>query len=132
MLNLDFWFMFLGFLLVVATIPAILNPKKLKGIFKSIFKDENHIRAISVWYLFVGPLALYSGWNAGSFWGASLILVIGFLLIIKGLLLFFATEWYQDTVLKKVLKLSDLTFQIAGSVKFIIGLLLLYYGFFFL
>jgi uncharacterized protein YjeT (DUF2065 family) len=132
MLNIDFWFMFIGFLVVVATVPSFLNPSNFKSILKGLFKDENHLRSVSTWYLLVGPLAAYSGWTAGNFWEANLILIVGVLFMVQGILLFFATEWYQNTVLKPVLKLSDNTFKYGSLGGFIIALLFLYYGFFFL
>jgi uncharacterized protein YjeT (DUF2065 family) len=131
MLNLDFWYMFLGFLLVIATVPAVISPKFLKKILKQIFKDENHLRTVGLWYLTAGPLAVYSGWGAGLSFAANLLLVIGVLFSVQGLLLFFATDWYQSVILKKVLHTSDIWFQVFGSIKFITGLLFIYFGFIF-
>jgi uncharacterized protein YjeT (DUF2065 family) len=132
MLNIDFWFMFIGFLLVVATVPAFLSPSSFKSILKGLFKEENHLRSVSTWYLLVGPLAAYSGWTAGSFWEANLILIVGVLFMIQGILLFFATEWYQNTLLKPILKLTDSHFKLGGLAMFVVALSFLYYGFFFL
>lgn len=130
MLNLDFWFMFLGFLVVIATLPAILSPTGFKKILKDLFKEKNHLRSVSTWYLLVGPLAAYSGWGAGNYFQANFILVVGFLFCIQGILLFFATDWYQEQILKRVLKLSNLNFQLGGGIHFLFALVLLGYGFF--
>jgi uncharacterized protein YjeT (DUF2065 family) len=132
MINLDFWFLFLGFLLMLAGGSALVVPEKMKKIFKQIFKDENHIRAIAIWYLTAGPLAAYSGWLTGNFFAANLILVIGVLFTLQGILLFFETENYQEKVLNKVLKLSSNSFRFAGSVQFLLGLVFVYYGLLFL
>jgi uncharacterized protein YjeT (DUF2065 family) len=122
--------MFLGFLLVIATLPAILAPESFKKLLKQLFKDENHLRSVSTWYLLVGPLAAYSGWGAGNYLEANFILLVGVLFILQGILLFFATDWYQNKILKHVLKASNLQFQIFGGLKFLFALIILGYGFF--
>jgi uncharacterized protein YjeT (DUF2065 family) len=128
MLNLDFWFMFFGFLLMVATAPAVVSPEFLKNIFKKIFKDENHLRVVSVWYLSAGPLALYSGWVSGNYFAANFISLVGLLFILQGIGLFFATEWYQNNLLKRILKFSDNAYRLGGLANFIFGAALFYYG----
>lgn len=132
MIDLKFWFMFFGFLVLVAAFPAILAPISLKKIFKQIFKDVNHIRSIAIWYLSVGPLALYSGWMAPSYFASYIVALVGVAFAVQGILLFFNTKWYQKKILKPVVKLSETSFRISGFIGFFLGLGFAYYGLLFL
>jgi uncharacterized protein YjeT (DUF2065 family) len=132
MIDLKFWFMFFGYLLLIAAFASLLCPVRLKKIFKQIFKDANHIRSIAIWYLSVGPLAMYSGAMSPSFMASYLVFLVGLAFTIQGVLLFFCTKWYQSNILKPVLRFSANVTRLIGIPTFLLGLCFLYYGLFFL
>lgn len=127
-MNLDFLYMFFGFLAILGSVPAVLAPNTLRKILKKLFRDEVHLRTIAIWYLTLGPATLYSGWMTGNYFAANFISVIGLLFSLAGITMFFYTELLQKKVLKKVLKLSESAYRVSGLAKFILGVVMFYFG----
>jgi hypothetical protein len=107
----------------------ILHPKYYHKVFKQFMKEE-------ALYLFGGMMTIPAGialvmnhnlWDGP--WWVTVISVLCWIVLVKGIFLLIAPEWMQKTG-KKWLKNKSLVSWI-GILYFIFGLIFGYYGFFY-
>lgn len=128
MYDLNFWYLFLGFPIIVIGLCGIFAPKRFEHVAKGLIHDDVNLRLISVWYYTFSTFAGYSAYLELPSTGAKVMMVIATLTFIKSGVLQLFPEWYQKRLAKPALNQKEGFFVLYGFVAVLFGAILFWYG----
>jgi uncharacterized protein YjeT (DUF2065 family) len=127
MLDLAFWFYFIGVLAIADGLLLLFMPKEAKRMLKGITRRVSTMRLMGYSAIFIAVLMWYSA-NFQNGVAASILLVLSYIILAKVLFLLYAPRWTRKTVIKNVLKWSNLYYQLTGVVVTSLGIVSALYG----
>lgn len=118
----------LAVLILVLVLPALFNPKKFKHAMGEFFANHMLVRMSGVFALLCAFIILNTHWTIKLNSSRSIMTVLGYLAVLKGI----ARIWFPETGEKMVKKwMANETFYYVGvGVALLIGLGVGYLGWF--
>jgi len=114
-----------GIYLVIVSLLLLIRYKELKNIYKNFFKDSSITLFTGVITLILGILLVVSH-NIWEWSWVVIITILAWTTFIKGITILL----FPDHMLRFAKKISNETFfKVDGVIVFLIGVLLLYFGF---
>lgn len=119
-----FYAKLIGFYFVILPICMLINSKNLHLFVANLLQDKIHIIGIGVMSLLFGLIIVltHNNWIGWPI----LITVIGYLAILRGLVRLIFTDWVSSYAPRLI---ETKTYISVAIIVFIIGIVLLYFGF---
>lgn len=120
-----FFAKFIGLYLTLVAIAMIINVKGFQRYIRAIMNDQSQIILLGILSLVFGLIVviLHNVWTGWPI----IITLLGWLAVIKGLVRLYVPDWHA-----RILKPFTQTnyYYIATAITLILGLILIYFGFF--
>lgn len=120
MINIQFWYIFYGVILVAIGLLGVFAPKEVQGIYKDVSAKNGIMRTYAIAGVFLSTLMWYGATQSNGI-GATVILILSYLVMVKALTIFFIPDWYKKTFLKRVEKAKPAFIRALGVLEFAIG-----------
>jgi len=112
--------------LTVMFLPSLMDTKSFRKSLKKLLGDETLVKIMSIVYMIIAFLFLSVSWKLKGGWHI-LIPIIGWLMLIKGIVWYWFPELPGKLSKKYVLK-SDNQTGIVGFIQLLMAIALLYVG----
>jgi uncharacterized protein YjeT (DUF2065 family) len=127
MLDLEFWYLFFGVLLISWGSLFIFVPREARRTLKSITRRTSTVRFLATGIITMSVLLWYSTLVRDGL-EKLILLVVSYLALLKGLTFLYFPKWLKRNVFKFVLNFNDWILRALGIVVFLVGILSGYFG----
>ncbi len=128
MLDLKFWYLFIGVLYIVYGLFMVFQPAEVKKLMKALARRISTMRMMGCFLIFLAVLMWYSSAKAVDRIEGLIVHVVAYIALIKALALIYVPRWSRKTFMKRVMHWADPAFIVMGVFTLGIGVASLLYG----